>query len=660
MIAPSGRFDKEEVRAANPLADVMREAGVELRGTGPEHSARCPFHDDRHESLSVNTFKDLWKCHAGCGEGDVFEFVQLYRDLDFQAALMFLAERARIESVSPLRLYAARKQLPEHFLSKTFQLQEHSDWLVIPYLGRNGNLLSTRRRQDKPDGTRDFRWKNGSRVYLYGLNLLDKALHAFKEENERFVILVEGESDTHTISYATSFPVLGVPGANSFKQEWTTELKGVSRIYLIREPDEGGPTFISNTSTRLRAGGFAGDILDVALPAGVGDVSELWTQNPSKTPFGQALQELLRSATLVNVEETLVEPNERDCPLLFLGDGPLSPPDWLVDNLIPVGRIVLLVAPPAIGKTWLLCNLAVAVASGQQFLSKDVQQGNVLYVTAEDGWDQITRRLKAVLLNASIPLEAVKPAIAAIEAKGQSLTEGFTETLVSVIRRFGPDVIVFDPIFPLLQGDEVSGEDVGYFFIRVRRCQRAASAATGKAATVILAHHPSKSSGSEYASRGHSSFDGTADQILEISKQSSGHILRCRKLRVAAVPDTLRLPPTMDRGYIGKSGAPNFSPGAARSGQTSDAELEQAILDAVERDGHIGENRLGTKLRQQGFKAGSERLRETLKQLVDTGILDRHPTKGLSLRSTAARDTGNPCPSYDGNGCETYDDPVTS
>jgi len=35
----------------------------------PEVSIQCPFHDDRHPSLSLNLNKGLWICHAGCGQG---------------------------------------------------------------------------------------------------------------------------------------------------------------------------------------------------------------------------------------------------------------------------------------------------------------------------------------------------------------------------------------------------------------------------------------------------------------------------------------------------------------------------------------------------------------------------------------------------------------
>ena len=35
-------------------------------------NTRCPFHQDKRRSLSINLEKGLWTCHAGCGAGNIF------------------------------------------------------------------------------------------------------------------------------------------------------------------------------------------------------------------------------------------------------------------------------------------------------------------------------------------------------------------------------------------------------------------------------------------------------------------------------------------------------------------------------------------------------------------------------------------------------------
>src|SRR5690242_14325514 len=45
-----------------------------------ENQVKCPFHEhgkghgDKHPSLSINTAKGVWHCHAGCGGGNIIDF----------------------------------------------------------------------------------------------------------------------------------------------------------------------------------------------------------------------------------------------------------------------------------------------------------------------------------------------------------------------------------------------------------------------------------------------------------------------------------------------------------------------------------------------------------------------------------------------------------
>ncbi len=58
------------------LVDLLREDGVTLRGKGQQRMAKCPFHDDKKPSMSVNVDKDVYCCH-GCGaEGDAVTYLQ--------------------------------------------------------------------------------------------------------------------------------------------------------------------------------------------------------------------------------------------------------------------------------------------------------------------------------------------------------------------------------------------------------------------------------------------------------------------------------------------------------------------------------------------------------------------------------------------------------
>ncbi len=85
----------EEVRIASPLEDVVGQ-DREIKPSGSELRALCPFHEDRNPSLRINPAKELWFCDV-CGEGgDVFRYVEKKEGLSFFDAARFLGERAGI------------------------------------------------------------------------------------------------------------------------------------------------------------------------------------------------------------------------------------------------------------------------------------------------------------------------------------------------------------------------------------------------------------------------------------------------------------------------------------------------------------------------------------------------------------------------------------
>ncbi len=79
-----------------------------------------------------------------------------------------------------------------------------------------------------------------------------------------------------------------------------------------------------------------------------------------------------------------------------LGRLELPPPRWAVAGIVPEGASML-AGRPKLGKSWLALNLAVAVASGGQFLDVPVEQGPVLYLALEDGQRRIQGRLHRLL-----------------------------------------------------------------------------------------------------------------------------------------------------------------------------------------------------------------------------------------------------------------------
>ena len=85
-----------EVKAAADIVDVV-SARTPLRRAGARWTGRCPFHEERTPSFSVNREQKLYHCF-GCGKGgDVVSFVRETENLDFTGAIEWLAERFRIQ-----------------------------------------------------------------------------------------------------------------------------------------------------------------------------------------------------------------------------------------------------------------------------------------------------------------------------------------------------------------------------------------------------------------------------------------------------------------------------------------------------------------------------------------------------------------------------------
>ena len=86
----------EDVKAA---ADIVAVIGgrTQLRKSGPRYVARCPFHEERTPSFSVNPVEGFYYCF-GCGaKGDVITFVRETEQLDFAGAVEWLADRFNVQ-----------------------------------------------------------------------------------------------------------------------------------------------------------------------------------------------------------------------------------------------------------------------------------------------------------------------------------------------------------------------------------------------------------------------------------------------------------------------------------------------------------------------------------------------------------------------------------
>ncbi len=256
-------------------------------------TARCPSHDDRRNSLSVSVGNDgkvLLKCFAGCDLSAIVSAIGLgVADLFPGKGEVPLPHLCNTTTLS-LSEYASAKKLPLQFLNSLglrnmYYLGRPA--IRIPYYDNVRAELAVRFRlalEKSVDGDNRFRWRKGSKSMLYGL---------WRERQEDYVVLCEGESDCHTL-WLHGFPAVGIPGAANWNEERDAgHLDEVAKIYVVIEPDKGGAAvqiWLAKSKIRDRA-----KLLTIG---GFKDPSALYLDDPAR--FSIRFKEVMDRAVPVS------------------------------------------------------------------------------------------------------------------------------------------------------------------------------------------------------------------------------------------------------------------------------------------------------------------------------------------------------------------------
>lgn len=189
----------------------------------------CPFHDDHNPSLHIKRNTGQYYCFSCKAKGN-FKIFERQLNKNKPVDINKKIRKNYFKSYS-LEEYASEKLLDKDYLKEMFGLYNNKNRLVIPYFNEDGNHLYNKYRY----GNKNFSSDKNIELSLYGL----QNIKFIKECG--YVILVEGESDVHTLTYC-GYPTLGVPGANAFKEEWYKHIKDLD-ITIYKEPDDGGKQF---------------------------------------------------------------------------------------------------------------------------------------------------------------------------------------------------------------------------------------------------------------------------------------------------------------------------------------------------------------------------------------------------------------------------------
>ena len=252
-----------------------------VKECGSGHSARCPGHEDRENSLSISSGTDgriLLHCFAGCTPESIVGALHLgLKDLFPDGGPVGTAgggeggvhppgndRNTAIPTGLTLEELAEAKKLPLKLLQnnglRNFAYNSTPS-VRIQYLSTQGEPVAVRFRVSLVVNPRFF-WRKGDKPTIYGLHLLEDV------RKQGYVILVEGESDCWT-AWHHGLPALGIPGKTNWKETWREYLVGL-QVYLWQEPE--AEDLVDRVAEDVP------ELLVIPAPPGIKDLSEAHLQ----------------------------------------------------------------------------------------------------------------------------------------------------------------------------------------------------------------------------------------------------------------------------------------------------------------------------------------------------------------------------------------------
>lgn len=341
-----------------------RLSGQRLAADGRDSSVRCPFHQDRTASLSVNVEKGVWKCHAGCGQGGFVEFEKKFSGCDDETAWANIAE---IIGAEQPRIFNASK--PE----AVYSYRDEDGQLLFEKLRHPGKRFSQRTKA--PDG----KW-------LYNLTGVRKVLYNLPEVlTANHVAICEGEKDAdnvnalHLDSYAKNantrfIATTNFDGAGKWRPEYSPYFVG-KHVVIFPDNDSIG---------KEHAAQVASSVFPCARSVRVVNLPGL----PEKGDVSDYLQMHDAQALLAAIQKT---PHWKPAEGRLLIPAPhflstvSETVDWLVEGVIQRGSNGFICALPKVGKSWVAVDLALSLSLGLPWLGFEVpRRTKTAIITRED------------------------------------------------------------------------------------------------------------------------------------------------------------------------------------------------------------------------------------------------------------------------------------
>jgi hypothetical protein len=492
--------------------------------------ASCPVaghgrgNGDKNPSLSIkeDNGKLLFHCHGGCDQHSVFDAVRernllpAFQRQEYSLALVkgelmtmpTLEQEWEYKDEQGETLFVKRRFKTNTEKGKTYSLHK------VDAAGRRQGTMT------------------GARIVPYRLPELINA-----REAGRAIYLVEGEKAADALVSIGAIATTSHAGAGHWPADITQYFTGAV-VIVVPDCDAPGWKYATRVVQALLPVAKAIRVLDFNLPE-LGDDAYEWVADGGDRAKLAELAKALPVITDISqvqtpewivpreTTEVTVEPDNFDrteppilVPRQLLNieswdDIEDEPVEWLIKDLLPRRSLVALYGPPGSFKSFVALSIAEAIATGSQWMGREVETpGAVLYICGE-GFGGVGARIKACKIYNKTPAGTEIYVIrAALNLR--SSADDFDLLMASIkdlMERTGVqfELVQIDTLARAFgAGNENNSEDMAAFIHNTGRIQRMLGC------SLMVVHHSGKDA--LKGLRGHSSLLGAVDTQLELAK----------------------------------------------------------------------------------------------------------------------------------------------
>lgn len=198
----------------------------------------------------------------------------------------------------------------------------------------------------------------------------------------------------------------------------------------------------------------------------------------------------------------------------YVDNPPPLAPD-LISGVLRQGHKAIIQGPSKSGKSYLMMQLAAAIADGKPWLDHDCTEGKVLYINLEIDPNSFINRFDRIFKAWNCkPKNPHNLQIWNLRGRAAPLSE-LAPKIIRRIKGQGYLAVILDPIYKISMGDENSASDVGKF------CNELDRIASECSCSVIYCHHHAKGASGNKRTTDRSSGSGVfgrdADAIIDLT-----------------------------------------------------------------------------------------------------------------------------------------------